>query len=287
MKREFREKINNQLKILPLVTPHIYHGITRKYSVEALIATPYWRMIPKYTISRCPICLMVYEQTIDTYTLYLWAIRHSMNSVSYSAKDYQRCEHFVGVHTFLNLNGQKIKKSELDSGSLFSSEPELPMITPTLLPNDIESYAVLHSLPICRIWGDHFLPKYTLYMITYYSTDQKTLEIRRLLKWTGGLTSLLKEGEFWGYANKRLFIYWEEAREQPLAWDLEYWIKKKKLYWLDITQEQLPLANDEKEFPYTNLQGVKHGYLYQNNSYDVVPTKPTIEEYRANLFNRV
>ncbi len=279
MKKELREKINGQLKVLPLVTSQKYHRIVRNYDVESLIANVYWRMIPEYIISRCPICLTPYQQTLDTYSLWLWHIRHDMNSVTYSAKGYKRCKHYLGVHTFLNLNGHKPKASELNSGHLFSSEPEIPMITPTLLPRDIQSYAVLHSLPICKIWGGRFIPKYTLYMLTYYSINNQELELRRLKEWTRGIDLEVRLGKTWGYGYKRLGIYWEETKKKQQAWDLRYWVEQGKLFWLDLTSPDLVLMNDRVQFPYKNIEGVHHGYKYKDNQYEIVNTKPTIEEY--------
>jgi hypothetical protein len=168
---------------------------------------------------------------------------------------------------------------------LFSSEPETPMITPLLLPDDIESYAVLHGIPICRIWEEKFKPVYLLFMLTYYSTNKKELEQRRLLEWTGGkeFPNLLDVGVPWTSGGKRLMLYWEEASDMPEAWDLMYWVRKGKLRWLDLNAPDLTLNNQDDEFPYADIAGKCAGYFYKDKTFEIVHTHPTIEEFLESL----
>jgi hypothetical protein len=242
-------------------------------------------MIPTYIISRCPICHIPYQQAVDIYSLYLWNILHNADSVTYSPQGYERCEHFIGVHSFLNLNQRLPSKTELRNKTLYSTEPEVPIITPTLLPDDIESYAVLHSLPICQPWGKRFLPRYILFMLTYYSTNRQALELRRLKEWIGGeeVIELPKAGVRWAHGHKRLMIYWEEANTKPEARDLFYWVKKGKLRWLNLLTPDLSLNTGDTEFPYLGISGRATGLQYQEKKLEVVNTHPTIEEFRENL----
>ena len=277
MEKTAKELIDAQLKVRYSVEQYVKDVINR--TEPPYDYPPYWAKVPEYTISRCPICLKPYTQAIDTYSLWLWSIRHGMESVDYSAIGYQRCEHFVGVHTFLNLSNEKPSNNELDS-RLYSSEPEVPMVTPSLLPDDTEAYVVLHSLPLCRIEGGKFLPKYALYMLTYYSVDRTAILRCRRLEWTRGYELPIT----FGYSgHPRLGIYWEEANQKLKAWDLEYWIDKGKLQWLNLTKPDLPLSNNKAEFPYGKIDGVRHGYIYKDGRYEVVHTHPTIEEYIKEL----
>ncbi|MCP4360420.1 MAG: hypothetical protein GY796_20620 [Chloroflexi bacterium] len=283
--KDLKKKIDAQLQIKQSVTTTKYRRFVKKYDIESLTAPRYWHMIPTYTISQCPICHTVYRQAVDTYSLYFWNNRHNLESVAYSPEGYERCEHFVGVHLFLNLNGRLPGKKELMDEVLFSSEPEIPMITPLLLPNDIESYAVLHSIPICQLWGKQFRPLYNLFMLTYFSINKRMLERRRLLEWTDGIeiTSLLEVSVPWINGNKRLMLYWEEASYIPEAWDLMYWVRKGKLRWLDLNEPNLPLNNQDDAFPYIGLDGKHTGYKYKDKKFKIVHTHPTIEEFRESL----
>jgi hypothetical protein len=282
MDKKLKEMLESHLRIKELVTAKKYARFVQNWGTDSILAPQYWRMIPTYIVSRCPFCDATYQQKINNYSLYLWSIRGNADCVAYSAAGYERCLHFVGVHSFINLAGYLPYKNELEEGVLFSSEPEVPMVTPTLLPDDIESYAVLHSLPICRPWNDRFLVRYLLFMLTYYSTAPKELKNRRLAEWTGGyyVPSLLDVDRPW---STRLGIYWEEANTKPEAWDLLYWVKKGKLKWLDLARQDLPLTNEVNMFPYAEIRGMRHGYRYTNKEFETVSTNPTIEEFRTNL----
>ena len=50
---------------------------------------------------------------------------------------------------------------------------EVPMIQIHLLPSNIQSHVVMHALPVCRIENNRFIPKYTLYVLTYFSVSPK------------------------------------------------------------------------------------------------------------------
>jgi hypothetical protein len=282
MSQKLTKMLEFHLRVEEFVTPRKYKRFVRWHDIESITMPRYWRMIPTYIASRCPFCDATVQQKIDTYSLYLWSIRHNTNSVADSPEVYGKCSHFVGVHSFINLAGQRPYKSELDEGTLFSSEPEVPMVTPTLLPDDVESYAVLHSLPICRPWGNRFLIRYLLLMLAYYSIDPKELKKRRLVEWAGGyyVPNFLDIDRPW---STRLGIYWEEAGTKPETWDLLYWVKKGRLKWLDLAQQDLPLISDTDAFPYSEITGMRHGYRYESGTFETIVTKPTIEDFRSSL----
>ena len=109
-----------------------------------------------------------------------------------------------------------------------------------LLPDDIESYTVMHALPICRIEVDRFVPRYTLYTLTYYSAteDVKTL-----------------------FERGREFCTWSfvcrppgDPEEDPRWWDLNYWARTGRLHWLASDHPLLPLQKGPPDaFPYSNI----------------------------------
>ena len=257
------------------ITPQAYKKFMKHWGIESLESLDYWAILPDYVIARCPICGRPFTQALDLYSLYLWNNRHHPNSVSYARNGYKRCQHFVGVHAFLNFNGRLPSNSEFDSGLFFSSEPEVPFVSPHLLPDDIEAYAVMHALPICQPWGKQFRPHYTLFTITYYSIDPDMLKFRRMLTWTHG-----EEIDVPHTKSQRIMTYWEEANKFPETWDLPLWVRNGKLCWLNIEIPELPLNNAKDPFPYQNIEGKRTGYRYQNKSYEIVRTHPTIEEFK-------
>lgn len=278
MASNHHERVNSQLQIK--CSPRHYQQAVMKSNEPPYEDRDYWAHIPDYLIARCPLCLTPYIQAVDTHSLWLWDIRHNMNSVRYTARALQRCEHFVGVHSFLNLNGERPAANELANDFLFSSEPEIPIITATLLPSDVESYVILQELPICRIVEQEFVPTYSLYMLTYYAKDPAEVIARRLHEWTGGKVA---KGKIWGYGYKRLGVYWEEAQDKPMAWDYAAWVRAGKMKWIDLRQSNLGLTDDMAQFPYVGITGLRHGYRYQQGKFTVVHTRPTIEEYKQSL----
>jgi len=90
------------------------------------------------------------------------------------------CSHFVAVQYFINLHGVLPKEVQY-----FSNQSEVPFVMPVFLPEDIESYAVMHSLPICRIEKERFVPCYSVYLLTYYSARPQKLWERRRAEFIG------------------------------------------------------------------------------------------------------
>jgi len=254
----------------------------------------YWEHVPTYLIARCPLCAATYREKLDTYNLVGWRIRLDNWKSIYVIDDNVRrfdekkrmerlakqgklsvqklrklkefrgyvpksapqqidCTHFVGVQTFLNLN--KVVPNELDYFSN-ESESEVPFVIPDFLPDDIESYVVMHSLPICRIEENQFVPRYAMYMLTYYSARPHWLRERFTERYRGG-------GGGEGY-----FLVWEYAVSQTKrlseAWNLAMWVGKRKLLWLDLEEFDLPLRNGPvADFPYSNIEGMRWSYTYR------------------------
>lgn len=164
------------------------------------------------------------------------------------------------------------------NGVLTSEEPEVPFITPGLLPDDMETYAVIHALPIGRIEGDGFIPRYTLYVLTYYAAEPDALRERRWQEWTRGRKTTITHN--WYAA--RLTDYWEIAKEKPDVWDLTAWVGRGKLLWIDASDPTLPLRPDVAGFPYGNVPGLRHGYCYRpEQPLKTEKTRNTIERFHS------
>jgi hypothetical protein len=278
MDAAFRAQINNQFHSLSTTSSYQtkVEDHVDEYHSDYLL---YWRIIPEYTVSICPFCLVAYRQQLDLYSLYAWEIRHDGDSLRYCLNGRHTCEHFVAVHEFLNLNQMRPFKKELHHSALHSTEPEVPFISPSLLPDDVDSKAVIHSLPICRIKGDSFVPKYTLYLLTYYAQDAEAVRHRRVMEWTDGQSLRYVT---WSAPGLRLGMYWEQAQDRPEMWDLESWWRRGKLRWVNPTSMTLNDA-DAADFPYRALQGLRHGYIYQAREFTTLPTQETVQQYRDHL----
>ena len=197
---------------------------------------PYWQSLPRYLIARCPFCGCEYEDILDTYTLHFWSTAQNGHTVFWkTASQSTRCEHFVRVQHFVNLN----HTDPYEVRHLWHCD-EVPTVMPYLLADDIESYAVMHALPICRIEQEQFVPRYTLYMITYYSAAEN---VERLME------------------RARTHSNWNLVRRPPntpsalpLWWDLNHWVHAGRLHWLTPDHPLLPLQKGPPEtFPYGNI----------------------------------
>ena len=216
----------------------------------------YWEILPDYLVARCPLCGSKYTARLDTYSLIRW--RHASNGESIFEKRYQDvgCQHFVMAHHFINLNG--IVPIEPD---YFHNMSEVPYIVPRLLEDKLSSVvsatdsvnlnpqAVMHALPICRIENRQFVPSYSVYMITYYAQNPDPLIAH--------------------YYKLRDYIEWfpeplPQDMDRDLWWDLAYWIKAKKLWWLNPSNPELPLQNSLETFPYRNIRGIKSERTYRD-----------------------
>jgi hypothetical protein len=231
-----------------------YEALLQKYTRgifrPSQDARDYSERLPNYLIARCPLCGATYTGRLDTHSLAGWSTHPEYYGAVYS-EHYQQigCAHFLAVQTFVNLNG--LIPTEVP---YFDSNLDVPFVIPLYVPDAIPSYAVLHSLPICRIEQQTFAPRYAVYMITYYSTEPKTLWNRRLA-----------ENEAFGAGDpdyRGPIMYTSgEARANPETWDLRLWVARKKLQWLDPSATDLSLkVGPPEELPYVDIEGYRRPF---------------------------
>lgn len=274
-KNTFDDAINAQLQ--RKTTPDAYwHHAEDAFEEWDSDYLPYWLLIPTYTVALCPLCEKPFTQQLDTYSLYNWSLHGTHTSVTYSYRKPTHCEHFVGVHPFINLQGKRLYKKDVYRGSLESAEPEVPHVTRTLLPDDLDAVAVLHALPMCRMTTTGFEPLYRLYTLTYYSSAPDELQDRRMFEWTDGVR--LRFRVWTGDSGMRLMAYWEEVKDDPDAFDLAAWVKRGKLRWMNPVTQQLNATDDA--FPYANIEGVRHAYTYRDGEFKLRHTRSKIDQFR-------
>lgn len=246
-------RVSEGLKITFDVTT--YRHMLAEYGDNLLDAgkEEYISQLPRYLIAQCPICDKPYYAAFDTHSLkpnmfYPPNFSYLFRSDSKEKK----CGHFVAVARFINLNGFMPKEYTRWHNRL----GDIPVVTPGMLSNNFE-YAVIHGLPICRIEDDVFIPRYSVYFVTYYSRfahqtiKERREELANLPNIDNDLLEFL-DGSFLGRMN-------------PLAKDLSYWVKEEKLFWLDYQTESLK-TSDVDVFPYQNITGRGKSYHYLQKS---------------------
>lgn len=237
----------------PVIPVTTYEDYARFQWQEPQIYQPYWRLVPEVVISRCPFTGQLHQQRLDTYSLLGGSVHGTLNSVNvrYSPQPPQHSAHLVQVHAFLHLNGKRPSKRNLSNrNTLYSCDPEQPFITPALLEQPGPALAVMHSVPITEIRGDHFRPAHTLYILSYYAEDPTLILARRKQDWRAAHST---------DADWRVCDYWEIATDAH--WNLRRWVDAGKVLWLNRDHEL-----KAEGFPYGAIQGMRHGYAYDASS---------------------
>jgi hypothetical protein len=219
--------------------------------------------LPNYPVARCPLCGASYHARIDTHSLRsLGRIPSNPPEYVYSPKHQTiGCSHFVAVTSFVNLNGVLPEEFSLWSCQM----GDVPVITPAFLPDDLPAAAVIHSLPVCRIEDDAFVPRYSLYMITYFAGDPAEAWKRRRAEMDAIAATQAEDGnDEW---HPVAYVYSSRTRRSiPEIGDLPLWVQRKKLYWLDLRSPDLPLCQAPAEdFPYAQIRGFGQYYVYSRN----------------------
>lgn len=221
----------------------------------------YWSLIPTYIYARCPICQYEYHEQVDTYHIGAWKTHLSLSSTLYVPDDYPRpkpCSHFLGIHRFINLHHREPDERDY----MENRTGEVPYVTPWLFEYGIETYAVLHALPICINNNNQFLPAYTIFCLTYFSSDREELLKRHYAA----------EAE-WGKGDPDYYptMLYPPNSTQKRLYDLDYWVTNDKLGWLDIESSDLSLLrhSNSRVLPeiYRGIQGNRSSYVWHRGQF--------------------
>jgi hypothetical protein len=244
-----------------LCTPDKYQdiiaGISYRHREHNAYDVEYNRIIPLYVYARCPICKTACMETINTYTLVPQAMQFSLNNASVMPKNYPMeyevpCSHYLGIHRFVNLHDQL----PIGAPAFNNISGEVPYITPWFLVDDIESYIVLHALPVCSIENDQFIPKFTYFILTYFNQNPRQILDRH---YAAERTIAQNDPEYYpttilspGTAQyplskadmellleagiKEILLNEDSDETQEHIYDLNLWAQQGKLGWLDFTQ---------------------------------------------------
>jgi hypothetical protein len=226
-------------------TPSEYRTFPATYKSQSELPAHVWYRLPRYTLARCPFCGVAYTEALDTHSLTYWHIDGNESGAVFATGVDNRffdCPHLFAVQTHLNLNGAVPIEREY----LRSTMSERPYVMTEWLSDSIPAVAVMHSLPICRLEEDRFMPRYLLYTLVYYAQDASTLwaRIRQREEADAG-------PEDYGHVLRYM-------SPGPRARDWAHWVAQGKLAWLDPTDPAVPLRTGSPgEFPYGRIAGIE------------------------------
>lgn len=234
------------------------HEIEDREKVFSRYPEKLLELMPEYTVAICPICGKKYIEKIDTYSIRSWTIPGNGEKIFYKCGEVvSKCEHFFAAQFFINFNGLTPEISEQELRFRRDFPPETPHIQANLFNEDIESYGVIHSLPLCRIEEGSFVPRYSVYLVTYFLPEN---EMKRFMNMIRVHNQLSKNRYGSIPPDSDSGIDW---------WNLEKWVSKGKLLWLEKKNDDYELKREPiEEFPYFNINGRKSPY------YETIPPWP-------------
>ncbi len=220
----------------------------------------YRSRLPIYLLARCPICSGRVYEPIDSYSLngigwrnpnrgFGWfgtvPVASSQGTVPQSDVSYDaECKHAKIVSVMVNLNG--IQPNDVTQSIWIGSERPFIM-TPVL--NLMNTYAVIHAIHIGRFDDVETKPHYTAYIITYFS-DSDSYHFDKIMQPAYDEYGLV-------------LIDWAN-------YNLQNWVNKGKLYWLDTNDPDLSLRNQPAtEFPYGNVKGGEGIWVIHNGQMEL------------------
>jgi hypothetical protein len=252
-----------------LITPAEYTRLVGNRSVRRFLIAPaaafpeYWQAIPWYPYAICPVCGQVYQEPADTYQLGSWASQLILRRALYVVRERfplpAPCAHFMGIHCFFNLHGVVLSEVKYFS----NQTAEVPYLTPWFFPGDIATWAVLHALPICRLEEGRFIPRYTLFALTYFSADAAEVLRRHYAS-----EAIRGEGDREFYPGA---LYPPPSDPswgtEKALYDLTAWAQRGQLGWLEDSQPAptLHLGQGQKlPLEYAQIIGNRGAYIYRS-----------------------
>jgi hypothetical protein len=200
--------------------------------------------LPAYTFARCPFCSVENVERLNTYSAYGWSVSYG-RAVFNSRLVVHHCNHFTLVQSFFHFHG--IWPAE--AKGLFG--PEVPHVIGHLLESD-RCLAVIHALPICRIEDQAFVPRYTLFMVSYFS-ERPEEAYDAVIKFS---VDYVEPGVAW------VFIPPPNSCEH--WWHLGQWVSTGQLFWVDGNDPALGIrTHDISAFPYIDITGRTRPYFHR------------------------
>ena len=213
----------------------------------------YIQHIPTYKYAECPFCGTEYSDPIDTYFVRP-ILRYDLGHLSIYYAGYFKntpCSHLVGTHGYMNYHG--IWPEEVEELREYA---EVPYVARQIINGVDEAYLVLHALPVCRIEQGEFVPRYTLFLTTYFARDIRPIFDKHYAQEYGPNQG---DPEFFPYN-----LVWYNVN-----FDLAEYAEQGILGWLDYTNPTLPLVIGQgMKLPdiYQDIEGKRGMYHWKRNS---------------------
>ncbi|MBL8019936.1 MAG: hypothetical protein JNM27_09740 [Leptospirales bacterium] len=227
---------------------------------EAWPTDEFLSRLPLRTTAICPYCMAHQMDPVDIYSLRSWANSfdgYSGQTVFSYKGTTRRCPHFDYVLTFIHLNNVWPEFSDRELNRRLVLPAEVPHIFPEHMA---AGRTFIGAIPIHRIEGGDFVPRYTLYVVTRF----KRFLFGKSRRWqTMALTGISDEGEF-GATCRNIP---EDIASKDEFWDLDYWVAREKLYWADLSSEKPTILTGARHpFPFSSVEGRRDPYwIYYAN----------------------
>ena len=232
----------------------------------------YWSVLPSVHVSTCPYCVEEYREQLDLYSLRYWILKkkspfsggispfeHTFSDLR--SQSYSHCDHFERAHVFINLNGNMPEISDTELAKGIWLRPEVPHVISPVLQDSVGATAVFNDFPIHRIESDRFVPRYTLYVLTYFTENEQKKDLYRKalvahnVKYHKGETPP------------------RPTRPEHENWyDLKPFVESKRLGWMQkADRDSRLLFHGDADFPHYGIEGRRKPYWkpLPYNTYEV------------------
>ena len=239
-KRETLEELLEKTENAPKEKVEI---LMEEYSKAAIslqeFEKEYLSLLPNILLSRSPFTKELYSLTIDIFNLngWWWDMERPVRSVEVDIKSY------FALTGSVNITGEIP-----DVPFSLKPGPAVPWVCPRLLNNE----------HICAVLSYVKIGNYDAYATVYYTNDT-SIDIERINTW--GTDMYIAEDKD-GYAVTGSTFDLEEEYD----FDIEPWIKKGKLKWIAIDDEELVLRDTVEDCPYINIKGYQYPVLIENKT---------------------
>ncbi len=238
---------------------------------ERRIRRGFSRRLPLVLISRCPYCGMAVWMKVGTFSLAdeFWYREDSDGRDD--VPEESRCSHLFCVDGALNLNGYQPIEAHAPitvvTPQTIPMAAEVPFVKPRVL-NLPTMVAVIHSFPVAE--------KYTAYPVVYFAQRQPPQE-EYCIGWARQ-EYLDHDRE---HGNGVVII---GKRTDAQDYELEKWVRRGKLFWLDPAKdEHLLVRGPAESFPYGDVAGRRNPYAIKDGDLQDLPNPSKDEEPRNRL----
>jgi hypothetical protein len=244
----------------------------------------FWTNIPRQATAICPICNARTSEQLDLNSPIFWNALVGLGQRAASKNEtLHSCEHFFFSHVFINLAGKSINisayENRLDS---FWLGPEIPHIIPLYFSVGDSFRVVMHAFPLCDIENGEFVPKFTVYIMTYFCNAQDMARAKEI----AGKIDLeydVRTKKLWPFNH---IVSQKDAGEW---WNLPRWVFEGRLLWMQPDSDEPVLCSypESFPFPYANIEGVINPYFRFYDAPDSTVNVNSLAPLWAPRFKRV